>query len=130
MAEQKQLEFDVQGMTCASCAQHVQRALKKVPGVIEANVPGWESGQASVKVEEAVNPADLEASVAKAGYRASVKATNGQHLAAVPFIAKGQAGDHVHLMVIGGGSAGFAATIKGAELAACRRGRQALTDEW
>lgn len=112
----KQLEFDVQGMTCASCAQHVQRALKKVSGVIEANVPGWESGHANVIVEEGVNPADLEASVARAGYRATVKPQNGHQRTAVPFIRKGQDGDHFHLMVIGGGSAGFAAAIKGAEL--------------
>ena len=116
MVEPKLIQFDIQGMTCASCAQHVQRALKKISGVIEANVPGWEFGQATVTVDDSVNPADLEVSVAKAGYRATVKPGNRQQRAAIPFIRKGQDAEHFHLMVIGGGSAGFAAAIKGAEL--------------
>jgi len=120
MSTMKQIDFEIQGMTCVSCAQHVERALKKVAGVTEAHVPGWESNRATVTVETGVNPADLEAYVAKAVSRAAVKISNGQKRetgrAAVPFIHKGQDGDHFHLMVIGGGSAGFAAAIKGAEL--------------
>ena len=30
--------LDVKGMSCASCVSHVERALKKVPGVVDANV--------------------------------------------------------------------------------------------
>lgn len=116
MVEQKRLEFNIQGMTCASCAHHVERALKKVPGVVEAHVPSWEVAHATVTIQTDVDLADLEASVAKAGYRAAVKSSNDKKREAVPFVRKGQARDHVHLMVIGGGSAGFAAAIKGAEL--------------
>ena len=116
MSATKQLEFEVQGMTCATCAQHVERALQKVSGVIAAKVPGWESGQASVTIEGSVNRAELEAAVAKAGYRAALKPANGQPRAAVPFIRRGQEGGPFHLMVIGGGSAGFAAAIEGGEL--------------
>ena len=30
--------FDIDKMSCASCVNHVEKAFKKVPGVIEANV--------------------------------------------------------------------------------------------
>ena len=34
----KQMILPVQGMTCASCSAHVEKALKKVPGVTDAVV--------------------------------------------------------------------------------------------
>jgi cation transport ATPase len=37
MAEQ-QLELPITGMTCASCGNRVQKALTKVPGVMDASV--------------------------------------------------------------------------------------------
>ena len=33
-----QIEFPVTGMTCASCVNRVEKALKKVPGVLDASV--------------------------------------------------------------------------------------------
>jgi Cu+-exporting ATPase len=35
---EKQITFPVEGMTCASCVNHVSRALSKVPGVADAQV--------------------------------------------------------------------------------------------
>ena len=34
----KQVTFPIQGMTCASCVNHVEQGLKKVPGVSEVQV--------------------------------------------------------------------------------------------
>ena len=116
MTRQKELELDIQGMTCESCATHVEKALKSVPGVVDVSVPGWESGQAIVKVEDEINPGDLETAVEEAGYRATVKSNGGEQREVVPIISRNQTEEHIHLMVIGGGSAGFAAAIKGAEL--------------
>ncbi len=116
LQEQQKIELDIQGMTCDSCATHVEKALASVPGVAEARVPDWKAGRASVTAAPDVDPAALEAAVEQAGYTASIKQGNGQPRQAVPFVSKGQSGDHIHLMVIGGGSAGFAAAIKGAEL--------------
>ena len=38
MAADTELDFNVRGMTCASCVSHVEKALKAVPGVLEASV--------------------------------------------------------------------------------------------
>ncbi len=106
----QRIELEIQGMTCDSCAVHVEKALRSVPGVEAVGVPGWESGRARVVAAPGVAPADLERAVAQAGYRARPVAAP-QPRPSVP--ASG-----MHLMVIGGGSAGFAAAIKGAELGA------------
>lgn len=116
MTDKTKLELTIEGMTCDSCATHVESALKSVPGVEDASVPGWDSGCASVKTAADVDISALETAVKEAGYRAAIKTTNGQKRGVVPIIAKGQSGNHIHLMVVGGGSAGFAAAIKGAEL--------------
>jgi len=63
-----QIEFPVTGMTCASCVNRVQKALKKVPGVIDANV-NLASEQASVTyVPTSVGWSELKAAVENAGY--------------------------------------------------------------
>lgn len=116
MTNNKTIELNIEGMTCDSCAIHVESALKSVSGVEDVSVPGWKSGLANVKTNADVEITVLETAVREAGYRAVAKPTNGQKRTAVPIIAKGQNGNHIHLMVIGGGSAGFAAAIKGAEL--------------
>ncbi len=110
----KQIELEIQGMTCDSCAVHVEKALAGVPGVDAVDVPGWESGRARVTLKAEVPFAALTAAVEKAGYRARpVSNPTPETDRARPRGAEGQ-----HLMVIGGGSAGFAAAIKGAELGA------------
>jgi mercuric reductase len=118
MEKLQRLEFDIQGMTPASCALHVERALKKVEGVQEAEVPGWESGRASVLLEEDVDSQALIESVRQAGYGASVKTLKPvvEQVVEEPRSSDGRGDGRFDLMVIGGGSAGFAAAIKGAEL--------------
>ncbi len=117
MTSQK-IEFDVQGMTCDSCAAHVQKALNAVPGASKAEVPGWESGKATVEVEDGVKTEELIQAVAKAGYSAAP--ASGESPISQTSKKSGEmvlnSGPGIHLMVIGGGSAGFAAAIKGAEL--------------
>jgi len=118
MEKLEQLEFDIQGMSCDSCALHVENALKKVPGVREARVPGWESGRASVVLEEDVDSQALIETVRRAGYRASVKTRKPAVEYEVEELrsSEDRGDDLFDLMIIGAGSAGFAAAIKGAEL--------------
>jgi copper chaperone CopZ len=81
MTTQEQLELTVEGMTCPSCATHVEKALRSVDGVQEVEVPGgWESGRATVTADSAASAKALEAAVRDAGYSATVEVshTNGE----------------------------------------------------
>jgi Cu+-exporting ATPase len=63
-----QIDIPVTGMTCASCVNRVEKALKKVPGVLDASV-NLASEQASVTyVPSATGWSDLKAAVENAGY--------------------------------------------------------------
>src|SRR3989304_2120139 len=118
MEKLEQIEFDIRGMTCDSCALHVERALKEVSGVRKAEVPGWESGHATVNVEDTVGSQDLISAVKRAGYGAILKTrkpVGREEQVEEPRSTESHDG-LFDLMVIGGGSAGFAAAIKGAEL--------------
>jgi Cu+-exporting ATPase len=64
------IELQIAGMTCASCVARVEKALKKVPGVVSASV-NLATERASVDALPAVAVAALEAAVAKAGYAAT-----------------------------------------------------------
>ena len=61
-------ELAVEEMTCASCVGRVERALKAVPGVLEASV-NLATGRASVR--GVADPRALLEAVAKAGYAAT-----------------------------------------------------------
>ena len=64
----ERISFPVEGMTCASCVSRVERALRKVPGVLSASV-NLAAGTAAVEyLPGAVSPADLRAAVEGAGY--------------------------------------------------------------
>ena len=115
MNETIQIELDVRGMTCPSCDQHVSQALAGVAGVQSVDVPGWQSSRATVEAAPDVADAALLEAVAAAGYQARVVARrsplegDGGH---------GHGGTDFDLLVIGAGSGGFAAAIKGVELGA------------
>jgi copper chaperone CopZ len=57
--------YRVNGMTCGGCAKHVEKALRKVDGVIVASV---DVAKGTASVEGAAAYEALSASVAEAGY--------------------------------------------------------------
>jgi len=63
-----QLDFEVEGMTCGSCAVRVQRVLGRQPGVATAEV-NFATGKARIASTGAVNVSDLQAAVERIGYR-------------------------------------------------------------
>jgi Cu+-exporting ATPase len=63
------LQFDIRGMTCASCVARVEKALKAVPGVVEASV-NLATEKASVR-GAGVSADALIAAVSQAGYEAA-----------------------------------------------------------
>jgi len=67
-------ELDIGGMTCASCAMRVEKALSKVPGVVSASV-NLATETATVDLDgAAAGPDALIAAVRKAGYEATLVA--------------------------------------------------------
>ncbi|WP_396643947.1 heavy metal translocating P-type ATPase [Microbacterium sp.] len=76
------VELDITGMTCASCATRIERKLNKLPGV-EASV-NYATEKARVR-GDGLDPADLIAVVEAAGYAAAVPA------AAAPEVAESEA---------------------------------------
>ncbi len=111
--ESETFELDVHGMTCDSCALHVEKALAKVAGVKEVSVPGWKSGRATVVAEGQVKGDELAAAVKGSGYTVGVRSRKA--IPQAPDRAP-SGDDRYDLMILGAGSAGFAAAIKGAEL--------------
>ena len=65
------LELDISGMTCASCAGRVEKALAKVPGVKSASV-NLATERAHVELLGQVDPGLLINAVTQAGYGASL----------------------------------------------------------
>lgn len=66
----KQVKFNVEGMTCASCQAHVQKALESVDGVKQASV-NLMMENASVMMNDDVEESILIQTVEEAGYHLS-----------------------------------------------------------
>ena len=66
------VDLDITGMTCASCATRVERKLNKLPGV--AATVNFATEKARVHAESPVPVEELIAAVEQAGYGASVPA--------------------------------------------------------
>lgn len=69
MAETEQVTLRIDGMSCAACKIHVERALHSVPGVTSANVNLMQN-TASVSTSGAPAIANMVEAVKRAGYRA------------------------------------------------------------
>lgn len=62
--------LQIEGMTCASCAQTVERVTKKLDGVKEANV-NLATEKLSISYDESIlSVDDIQSAVKKAGYKA------------------------------------------------------------
>jgi heavy metal translocating P-type ATPase len=68
----KRLEFDLTGMTCASCSARIESVLSAQPGVESATV-NLALARGSVEASDDVVIAALEAAVADAGYGATLR---------------------------------------------------------
>ena len=64
------VELDIGGMTCASCATRIERKLNKLPGV-EATV-NYATEKARIHATAGLEAAELIAVVESAGYTAAV----------------------------------------------------------
>ena len=72
MSNNKKINLSLSGMHCSSCALLIERSLKKVPGVSQANV-NLSAEKAMVTFNEAeVKPQKLIDAVVAAGYQAEL----------------------------------------------------------
>lgn len=71
------LQLQITGMTCASCALRVEKALMKVPGVAQASV-NLATEQATVRAEGSVSTQAVAAAVRQAGYGVAMQRTTLQ----------------------------------------------------
>lgn len=64
-------KFSVTGMTCSSCSAHVEKAVRKLPGVEQVNVNLLSNSMTVDYTEEQVNSQAIIEAVVEAGYGAS-----------------------------------------------------------
>lgn len=70
----KSITLNVSGMSCASCVNHVEKALAGTPGVMTSKVD-LKSGRAVVEFDEGVaDPEDMIERIRDEGYDATVSA--------------------------------------------------------
>lgn len=75
-AEQKKIELDIGGMTCAACATRIEKGLNKVPGVTRAAV---NLATETAQIEGfGIDEGALIARVQKLGYQAAPRAEQDQ----------------------------------------------------
>jgi mercuric reductase len=113
--DERELSIDIRGMTCEHCELAVATALHSVSGVREVVEVSHVNAMARVIAGPQATPARIERAVATAGYQARVQGDpQSAQGPAVPNTGDGT----FDLIIVGGGSAGFAAAIKAAELGA------------
>src|SRR2546428_492080 len=113
--EAKELTIEVRGMTCDHCERSVTKALQSVSGVREVLEVSHADAEARVLAGPEATADRIERAVAQAGYGARVKEQSKG--ADVPAEIR-KTGGEFDLLIVGGGSAGFAAAIKAADLGA------------
>src|SRR5690606_37756137 len=93
-------ELTIEGMTCASCVGRVERALARVPGVIEATV-NLATERARVRTDGPADPGSLVAAVEAAGYaaRTPAAATSDAGSDASPSAPAGHTRELRHLLI-------------------------------
>ncbi|MBV6713147.1 heavy metal translocating P-type ATPase [Paenibacillus chitinolyticus] len=71
------VDFQLEGMTCAACANRIEKGLAKMPGVTSATVNfALETAHVEYQAGE-VMPADMQHKVEKLGYKALLKQEQG-----------------------------------------------------
>lgn len=106
----RDVTLTIEGMTCEHCAQTIDARLRTVPGVRESRTD-YLRGRAEIRASHEVDTNTMAATVERAGYRVVGRAERAGDQP-MPH------GGGLDLLVIGGGSAGFAAALRAAELGA------------
>ena len=102
----KELELCIEGMTCDHCAVSIEKNLAKLNG-LESSKVSYPDGKATVGFDESkIDESSIIDTVNQTGnYRVTGKSENGE-----------DGENRYSLIIIGGGSAAFAAAIRTSEL--------------
>ncbi|WP_348682342.1 mercury(II) reductase [Acidovorax soli] len=104
-------EVTVNGMTCTTCATHVQDALEKIPGVKSA-VVSYPESRAQVMADTAVRHDQILATIAALGYQGLIRVGDFKDEEKIRDVL---AGAGLHIAIIGSGGAAMAAALKAVE---------------
>ncbi len=114
------INLNISGMTCDHCASTLEAALSKVAGVHNASVSyAKKLAQVTVKPETDINVKTLIKTVQTAGYNAELNsaALDDTPSAALPATVKSRH-KPLNIVIIGSGSAAFAAALEAKDLGA------------
>lgn len=112
MSNRKEWIFTVQGMTCDHCARTIDNAMRRIPGVIETTTDSA-AGSSRVIVDVGIDSGTPAEVIRDKGYEVV-----GQNACELGDNSSSKNDDKLDLLIIGAGSAGFAAAIKATELGA------------
>lgn len=108
----RDMSLVVEGMTCTSCATDVERRLGSVAGVVSV-VVDYESRRADLVVGAGLAPNDLDRALH--GSRYELTRRGGARGSDLSDHGSDGGGPDYDIVVVGGGSAGFAAAIRAVE---------------
>ena len=110
------LDFQITGMTCDHCASTLQQALGQVRGVRSATV-SYPARQASVALDAGVQAETLIKAIRAKGFDATLQsaAVKEPAFSVAPPTSVPGAGAALKVVIIGSGSASFAAALRAAE---------------
>ncbi|WP_103028580.1 mercury(II) reductase [Salinibacter altiplanensis] len=109
-------ELEIEGMTCAGCGEHVAEALRTAEGAKEVRLDDWTEGRAVVLASDDTDPDALTSALAGTGYTAHVDTRTSTAPSGPPPELENGADADYDLLVVGGGSAAFAAALKASDL--------------
>jgi mercuric reductase len=115
MTDARELTIQIRGMTCDHCEHAVATALQAVPGVRRVDEVNRVKGVARVTAGPEATTVGIEGAIAQAGYRARVSPGPSR---TISLTDPRERDSDFDLTIVGGGSAGFAAAIRAAELGA------------
>jgi P-type Cu+ transporter len=64
----KKIKLTIEGMHCASCSSNIERATKKIKGVISANISIL-TRKGIFEIEDSVNPEQIKKEIERIGYK-------------------------------------------------------------
>jgi mercuric reductase len=112
------VSLEIGGMTCESCAHHVEQALKAVPGVNSAEV-SFADGSARVSTGDGNSGGALISAITGIGYSARMRGPGVSEsvlrAAGLSSGARRSDGSKLHIAVIGSGGGAFAAALRAAD---------------